>query len=178
MNNMYQSTGHPLHHQPLGQVHGVCDSEDNQFGLPLTGPVEDVVHDILLTRPQQIELNVETKRKFSVDGYWVCGWGAVFLLVTFFLSLSNKCYIKCFSQHGNSLSFIISRYFHHLVLGSPQQLFVYCGHLHHVPSITYQRGASITQQTTSCWLYSASNCITINKKYIQCIVKYLKIVHS
>lgn len=52
----HQPAGHSVDHDPLWQVHGVGDGQHHQAGVAAAGPVEEVVHDVLLPRPQQVQL--------------------------------------------------------------------------------------------------------------------------
>lgn len=56
---MYQSAGHSVDHDPLGEVHGVGDGEHHQPAVAPGGPVEQVVHHILLPGPQQVQLQYQ-----------------------------------------------------------------------------------------------------------------------
>ena len=47
----HKSTLNAIHHDSLGQVHGVGDGEHDQLGLRPRRPVEDVVHHCLFPRP-------------------------------------------------------------------------------------------------------------------------------
>ena len=40
----------------LGEVHGVCDSEDDESAVAETGPVEEIVHDRLGFCDELVEL--------------------------------------------------------------------------------------------------------------------------
>ena len=48
----YQSAGDSVHHDPLWEVHGVCNSQHHQSGLEPAGPVKQMVQHRLLPGPQ------------------------------------------------------------------------------------------------------------------------------
>lgn len=52
----HQPARHPVDHDPLGQVHGVGDGQHHQAGVAPRRPIEQVVHDILLPGPKQVQL--------------------------------------------------------------------------------------------------------------------------
>ena len=54
--NTHEPALDAVHHDALGQIHGVGDGEHDELGLRSRRPVEDVVHHRLLARPQQVQL--------------------------------------------------------------------------------------------------------------------------
>lgn len=63
----HQPARHPVDHDPLGQVHGVGDGQHHQAGVALRWPIEQVVHDILLPGPEQVQLQQTRTESDSVD---------------------------------------------------------------------------------------------------------------
>ena len=55
----YHSALHSFVHYPFWQVHCIGNGNHNQFGLSVSGPVKEVIHDGLFSRPQQIQLRRE-----------------------------------------------------------------------------------------------------------------------
>ena len=53
----HQPTGDSVHHDSLGEVHGVGHSQNHESGVVSRGPVKQVVEYRLLPRPQQVQLH-------------------------------------------------------------------------------------------------------------------------
>lgn len=66
--SLYQSAGHSVDHDPLRQVHGVGDGQHHQAGVAPGRPVEQVVHDVLFARPQQVQLQDNNNKKREGGG--------------------------------------------------------------------------------------------------------------
>ena len=53
----HQPAGDAVHHDALRQVHGVGDGDDDKPRVRPARPVEQVVQDVLLPRPEQVQLS-------------------------------------------------------------------------------------------------------------------------
>lgn len=55
----YQSTGNPVNHDSLRQIHSVCDGENHQTSVAPCWPIKQIIHHILFTGPQEVKLEKE-----------------------------------------------------------------------------------------------------------------------
>lgn len=79
----YQPARHSVHHDPLWQIHGVCNSKDDQLWVLLGWPVKQIVHYILLPGPQKVELEEKgRKQKLTGEEWWACCYSAYLGLKT------------------------------------------------------------------------------------------------
>ncbi len=58
----YQSTGHTVNHDPLRQIHSVCNGKNHQTSVAPCWPIKQVIHHILFTGPQEVKLKKQLNK--------------------------------------------------------------------------------------------------------------------
>lgn len=64
----YHSAGNARHEHALWQVHRVSNRQDDQLRVFACRPIKDVVHDRLLSRPKQVQLEKQKRGMLQLTG--------------------------------------------------------------------------------------------------------------